>query len=221
MSGYQETPEQAQSEAAPLTSGQGLTASDGGYGDVTNIPPALQGGLDQSQLNENSQANGTQGYGSSIDVGTGVEYNPNIPAGDYGSEVYPTTTSPYGSQFGQGTQLFGGTQQLTGSSAFQAGSMPAVGTTPGGIYGIPSPQEEGISAGLASDVTNWMKGLGQSVVQGFDALGAGLVGGMVSWVERFFLIIVGVTIIGIAILWLAGKEIFGGKNTTTVVPVPA
>jgi len=186
-----------QQQAAPLLGGGNVEGGSYNY-PVTNVPPALQGGLD------GSSGTGTTTGGSTVGAPYTVTVTPGTAtSGGYGSGLNydPSTGAIYG---GYATApIFSGTQANEGAGAYSAGSAPGIGFEPG-IYG--GPEELGISGGLASDAANWFKGLGTNIMQGIESAALGFVAPIGQWVERGFLIIVGIVLVAIALIELMSRS---------------
>lgn len=88
----------------------------------------------------------------------------------------------------------GGSGNLVGASAAQQGSAAA-------SAGAGTPLDLSITGGLATGIGDWVKSLGQSIVQGFDSSVAAALGPVSSWVTRGFLILIGVVLV-LGAIWL-------------------
>lgn len=120
----------------------------------------------------------------SIDVG-GPAYDPSIEQGQQGSEFTPT----------------GGTQQLT-TGAQNLGAD--VGYVPPAATG--GPQALGLAPGVVGSIGTWISGIETAVGGAWKSTFGSLLGSLENWVERFFLVIVGVVILLVALWYLMDPD---------------
>jgi len=190
----------------PVSNWGGTWAGSGGANaanpDYTTATP-ITSGLSNSQSLLAGQENGTQGYGTTYSsIAPNYAFDPTSGYGAYGT-------------------IFGGTQQLTGQSNISQGA--GEGGIPGFIPPLETggPFELGITSGLAQELGKLTSGIGQSIVQGFDSMAVGLVRPIVSWVERGFLVIIAVVLIGVALIGLMMRTKTGQQARTAAMAAVA
>lgn len=134
--------------------------------------------------------------------GSSTQSNAGFGSTAAGGNAY-TQAASYGQtsyDYGGGSSLTGGGQQsLVSNAAFtQAGQVG--GSMPG--VALDEPFTVGFTPAVAQEVAGVGKGLGQSVVQGFDSLAGGMLSGITNYVTRGFLIFLAIVLVGVAMVAL-------------------
>ncbi len=113
-----------------------------------------------------------------------------LTSGDYEA----TTTA-------QGTNVLGGSGPLV--AGVTASNSQA---TTAAAAGAGAPVDVSLTPGLASGITGWITSLEQTLTGGITGAVSDWLGSLENWFGRGFLIVIGLVIVGIALVFILGQQ---------------
>lgn len=209
----------------------GASAPAGGYAPVTSVdvtPTSLAGGGGGGggQVTPNTAGGGTATgtpsywYSPSQGIASSDPANEDPSITDWQPVYQGNTNAAAG---GTTTQPGGATGTATGTGGGGAGGADAgaVGeaATPGLI--LEEPATVGLSTGLAQATNSWIKGAENAVGTAFKNAWAATLGTVTNLALRFFLILAGIVVIGIALWKLLNPGLDAKDLAALLTKVPA